>query len=356
VRIYGPGPRDPNQPQPAFNGALTARYRQLRGDPVARQVLQARSRVLNALRCALHNSGHVEVDTPLLQRARPAAGRSFRTETQFLDPHTYLRSSPLYLRAMLTTGLERVFEIGRSFRDEPVDATHSPEYSLVELYQVGADYHQLRAFARELVLAAARAAIGSTTIQTRTGHSIELDTEWAVVPFHTALGATLQHPIDPATGGDELRELTNRHQIDVRADVDAQELLLELYDRIVEPATVAPTFYIDFPSGPSALARVCDHDRRLAQKWDLVIDGREVATAYTELTDGTELRNRLASDGDLILSAEAASLDEDWLDVFSAGMPPAGGLCIGLERLLLTVTEAGHLREVIPFPSPSRMS
>jgi elongation factor P--beta-lysine ligase/N-dimethylarginine dimethylaminohydrolase len=354
VLIHRPDPRDPNRLQPALSGALTTRYRQLRGDPVARQVLQARSRVLNALRRALHDSGHVEVDTPLLQRARPAAGRSFRTETQSLDPHTYLRSSPLHLRAMLTIGLERVFEIGRSFRDEPVDATHSPEYSLVELYQVGADYHQLRTTARDLILAAARTATGYTTIHTRTGYPIDLGAEWAVVPFHTALSTALQHPIDPATSGDELRELAHHHRIEVRADGDAPELLLELYDQLVEPATVAPTFYIDFPASPSPLARTCDHDARLAQKWDLVIDGREVATAYTELTDVTELRHRLAPSGDRILSSEAASIDEDWLEVFTAGMPPAGGLCIGLERLLLTVTDTGHLWEVIPFPLPSR--
>jgi hypothetical protein len=174
VMIHRPDQPDPDRSQPIPSGTLAARYRQLRGDPGARQVLQARSRVVDALRRALHDTGHVEVDTPLPQRARPAAGRSFRTETHSLDPHTYLRSSPLHLRAILTTGLERVFEIGRSFRDEPVDATHSPEYSLVELYQVSADYHRLRGTARDLVLAAARAATGSTTIRTRAGHPIDL--------------------------------------------------------------------------------------------------------------------------------------------------------------------------------------
>jgi elongation factor P--beta-lysine ligase/N-dimethylarginine dimethylaminohydrolase len=345
---------DPDRSQqPALNGALAARYRQLRADPGARQVLQARSRVVHALRRLLHDSGHLEVDTPLLQRARPAAGRSFRALTQSLDPHTYLRSSPLHLRAMLTTGTERVFEIGRSFRDEPADATHSPEYSLVELYQVGADYQRLRVIARDLVLAAARAATGSTTIRTRAGQPLELGGGWAVVPFHTALWTALQHPIDPATGADELRQLAQRHQIDVRPDATPAELLLELYDRVVEPATIAPTFYVDFPASPSPLARTCDHDQRLAQKWDLVIDGREVATGYTELTDPAELRRRLAPDGDRILSSEGASVDEDWLEVFGPGMPPAGGLCIGLERLLLTITSAADLREVIPFPFPA---
>jgi lysyl-tRNA synthetase class II len=179
-------------------GSLAARYAQLRTDPAARRVLQARSRVVDVLRRALHDSGHVEVDTPLLQRSRPASGRSFRTETRSLDPHIYLPSSPLHLRAMLTTGLERVFEIGRSFRDEPVDPTHSPEYSLVELYQAGADYTTLRTTARDLITAAAGAVLGGTEIRTRTGDTVDLAPEWQVVPFHTALSTTLDRRSTPA--------------------------------------------------------------------------------------------------------------------------------------------------------------
>lgn len=333
-------------------GSLAARYAELRTVPAAREVLVARSRVVDVLRRALHDSGHVEVDTPLLQRSRPAPGRSFRTETRSLDPHIYLRSSPLHLRAMLTTGLARVFEIGRSFRDEPVDPTHSPEYSLVELYQAGADYTTLRATARELITAAARTVLGGTTLRTRTGHTVDLAAEWAVVPFHTALGAALDHPVDPGTPAAELRRLAERHQVPVRADAGAEEIALELYDRLVEAATLAPTFYVDFPAGPSPLAQASGHDARLAQKWDLVIGGREIATAYTELADATELRRRLTPDGDRILSSEAATLDAEWLEVFAGHMPAAGGLCIGLERLLLTLTGATALREVIPFPLP----
>ncbi|HET6705517.1 amino acid--tRNA ligase-related protein [Amycolatopsis sp.] len=345
---------DDAHPQLRPTGSLAARYAELRAVPAARKVLVARSRVLDVLRRGLHDSGHVEVDTPLLQRSRPAPGRSFRTETQSLDPHIYLRSSPLHLRAMLTTGLERVFEIGRSFRDEPVDPTHSPEYSLVELYQAGADYTTLRTTARELITAAARAVISGTELATPSGDVVDLAAEWPVVPFHTAVGAALHHPVDPATPAAELRSLAEQHDVPVRAGADAEEILLELYDHLVEAATTAPTFYVDFPAGPSPLAKACGHDPRLAQKWDLVIGGREIATAYTELADAAELRARLAPDGDRILSSEAATLDEEWLEVFAGTMPEAGGLCIGLERLLLTVTGAAALREVIPFPLPEQ--
>ncbi|WP_337824585.1 amino acid--tRNA ligase-related protein [Amycolatopsis sp. A1MSW2902] len=333
-------------------GPLAARYGQLRTDPAAREKLVARSRVVDVLRRSLHDSGHVEVDTPLLQRSRPAPGRSFRTETQSLDPHIYLRSSPLHLRAMLTTGFDRVCEIGRSFRDEPVDPTHSPEYSLVELYQAGADCTSLRDTARDLIIAAARAATGGTEIRTRDGAAVDLGAPWAVVPFYTALGTALDRPVGPGTPAAELARLARHHRVSVRASAGAEEIALELYDRLVEAATATPTFYVDFPAGPSPLAAACDHDPRLAQKWDLVIGGREIATAYTELADIAELRRRLAPDGDRILSSEAATMDDEWLEVFAGTMPEAGGLCIGLERLLLTLTGATALREVIPFALP----
>jgi glycine amidinotransferase/scyllo-inosamine-4-phosphate amidinotransferase 1 len=334
-------------------GSLAARYAELRAVPAARQVLTARSTVLEVLRRSLHDTGHVEVDTPLLQRSRPAPGRSFRTETRSLDPHIYLRSSPLHLRAMLTTGLDRVFEIGRSFRDEPVDATHSPEYSLVELYQAAADYRTLRTTAHDLIIAAARAVLGGTVIRSRTGTSIDLAAGWTVVPFYEAVSAAVDRPVTPASTTADLRGLAKQHQLPVRAGADADEIALDLYDRLVEPNTLGPTLHTDFPAGPSPLAQACAHDERLAQKWDLVIDGREIATAYTELDDATELRRRLAPDSDRILSSEAAALDEEWLEVFAVNMPPAGGLCIGLERLLLTLTGAAQLRDVIPFPLPA---
>ena len=347
--MIGPDRRDADA-YSASSGALAARYAELRNVPSARDILAARSRVVDVLRRSLHDSGHIEVDTPLLQRSRPAAGRSFRTETVSLDPHLYLRSSPLHLRAMLTTGMDRVFEIGRSFRDEPVDPTHSPEYSLVELYQANADYRTLRTVAHDLVATAARAVLDNTIVRSRAGHRIDLGADWPVMPVHQAVSSAVDHPVTPASTAEDLRDLARRRHVTIRHGADTDEILLELYDRLVEPNTLGPIVYSDFPAGRSPLAQPCAHDRRLAQKWDLVIDGREIATAYTELADAAELRRRLAPQGDRILSAEAATLDDEWLDVFAAGMPAAGGLCIGLERLLLTLTGATELREVIPFP------
>lgn len=328
---------------------LTARYEKLRAAP-ARRVLEVRSQVIDTLRRELHDDGYTEVDTPLLQRARPVPGRSFRTETRTLDPHTYLRSSPLHLRAMLTTGMRLVFEIGRTFRDEPADPTHSPEYTLVELYQAGADYQTLQATAQKLITAAALAATGGIVIRV-SGGDIDLAQPWPVIPLYQAVSTAVGEEIGPGTPTGRLRDLADRHHVPIRSAA-AGDLVLTLYDQLVEATTTGPVIYTDFPAGPSPLARPCPHDRRLAQKWDLVIGGREIATAYTEQTDVAELRRCVQPDGDRILPSEAAALDDDWLAVFAAGMPAAGGLCIGLERLLLTLTGAEDLRDVIPFPLP----
>jgi lysyl-tRNA synthetase class 2 len=334
-------------PRPGRPGGIAARYAQFR-DPAARQILETRSAVTSTLRHLLHEQGFTEVDTPLLQRARPAPGRSFRTETAHQGPHVYLRSSPLHLRAVLTAGLPRVFEIGRSFRDEPADPTHSPEYSLVEAYQAGGDYMSMRALARTLITAATEAAAalpGRGTVLPGT-----LVGEWPCVPFYQALSHATGEEVVPGTSTARMRELASAVHVAVRAQAGADEIALELYDRLVEPATDAPVFYTDFPAGPSPLARPSDEDGRVAQKWDLVIGGREIATAYTEQHDPEQLRQALAGAGDHGLSSEATELDPEWMEVFSAGMPPAGGLCIGLERLLLTVTGAASLSDVIPFP------
>jgi elongation factor P--beta-lysine ligase/N-dimethylarginine dimethylaminohydrolase len=333
-------------------GPLAARYAELRA-PSARRTLEARSRVIAALRRHLHDTGHAEIDTPLLQRARPAPGRSFRTETRSLDPHIYLRSSPMHLRAMLTTGMDRVFEIGRTFRDEPADPTHSPEYSLVELYQAGADYQTLQATARELVTTAAVAATGGTVIRARQGTAIDLAAPWPAIAFYRAVSAAVGEEVTPGEDAARLGGLAGQRNVPVRAGAGADDIALALYDHLVEPQSTGPVIYYDFPAGPSPLARACPRDRCLAQKWDLVIDGREIATAYTEQSDPGELSRRLAPDGDRILQSEAASLDDDWLCVFAAGMPEAGGLCIGLERLLLALTGAASLSDVIPFPLPA---
>lgn len=318
------------------------RYRTLRTDPDARRALRTRAAVSAALRELLNASGFVEVDTPVLQPATTAfTSRPFRVHTRALPGPVFLRNSPLYLRGMLTAGFDRVYEIGRSFRDEPLDGTHSPEYTLVEVYQGHADYLAMRGLVRTLVQHADRAAAATGGLAAR-----DLEGDWPSVDVYEAVGTAVGHPVSPSTSIGDLRDLGAAASAPVPDIHTADEALLHLYDRLVEPATVRPTFYLGFPASCSPLAESEPSDVGRAQKWDLVIRGTEVATAYTELTDPVELRRRVERS-----STEADTIDEDMLAVFDLGMPaPSGGLCIGLDRLVLTLTGAATVHEVIPIP------
>ena len=346
-----------------MNHGLVERYRRLRTDPTARSILRSRAAVTAAIRRQLAGAGHIEIDSPLLQtRPRPVPGRSFRTETAHLGPHTYLRSSPLHLRAMLTANFDRVYEIARTFRDESADNTHNPEYTLVEVYRADADYRHMADLARELIIEAALTANGTTRITVPaaatprtapgTAREIDLTVDWPHVRLHQALSEATGMDITPATPLPQLRKAAQARGVTLNCDADAAAAALDLYEALVEPTLTGPVFITDFPARLSPMARPCPHDPLLAQKWDLVIGGVEIATGYTEVTDPDELRQRLTPPADGVLPAhEAETIDEEFLQVFAAGMPPTGGLCIGLDRLVQTLTGAPSIADVIPFPA-----
>ncbi|MGI9002847.1 MAG: amino acid--tRNA ligase-related protein [Pseudonocardia sp.] len=318
------------------------RYRTLRGDPDARLLLRARAAVVAALRRWLDGAGFVEIDTPLLQPVGTGRVQPFRVAVRALDQQLALRSSPLYLRGMLAGGFEQVYEVARSFRDEPPDATHLPEYTLVEIFHAHADHAMMRHLAWTLVHEAARAARGCLG-QTRQ----HLSGRWPITDIYDALGRVLDQHISPETTAAQLRDLAAAHAPSLDA-TSADEIVLALYDRLVEPATSEPTFYTGYPASCAPLAERDPVDERRAQKWDLVIGGREIATAYTELSDPAELRRRFRRLRHR--HTEADTIDERMLAVFDLGMPPAAGLCIGLDRLMLTLTRAESVHEIVPVP------
>lgn len=335
---------------------LVERYRHLRTDPAARRVLYVRAAVLAALRTTLSRAGHVEIDTPLLQRVRrPAPERPFRTHTRHLPPNTYLRSSTLHLRGMLTAGVERVYEVGRRFRDEPADATHLPEHTLVEIYRAYATDTDMADLVREVLTAAAHAALGTTRVHLPGGAEVDLAAAPGRMSLHQALAHATGTTVTPDTGLGQLRELACAHGLALDANANADQALLELYDRLAQPALTAPTLVEAFPASQSPLAQARADDPRLACKWDLVIGGVEVATAYTELVDPAQLRARLALSADgSPAPAEAAGMDEGFTEVFASPhttMPPAAGLCIGADRLVQLLTGAPTLAATLPFGS-----
>ncbi|MGQ5633683.1 MULTISPECIES: bifunctional lysylphosphatidylglycerol synthetase/lysine--tRNA ligase LysX [unclassified Streptomyces] len=328
------------------------RYLDLATSPAARAVLRARSAAVQALRQGLLDRGYVEVETPMLQRIHGGANaRPFTTHINAYDLDLYLRIAPeLYLKRLCVGGLEKVFELGRTFRNEGVSYKHNPEFTMLEAYQAYADYDVMLDLTRELVQGAATAAFGAPVAR-RNGQEYDLSGQWPVKTVHGAISEVLGEEIGPGTELLRLHRLCDRTGVPYTADDGPGDIVLEMYERLVEERTGAPTFYKDFPTDVSPLTRQHRADPRLAERWDLVAFGTELGTAYSELTDPVEQRRRLteqslrAAGGD----AEAMELDEDFLQALEYAMPPTGGLGIGVDRLVMFLTGL-TIRETLPFP------
>jgi lysyl-tRNA synthetase class 2 len=280
-----------------------------------------------------------------------ANARPFTTHINAYDLDLHLRIAPeLYLKRLCVGGLEKVFELGRTFRNEGVSHKHNPEFTMLEAYQAYADYDVMLALTRELIQGAATAAFGAPVAR-HGGAEHDISGHWPVRTVHDAISDALGEPVDADTGLAALRRHCDRAQIPYTADDGPGDIVLEMYERLVEERTGLPTFYKDFPTDVSPLTRQHRTDPRLAERWDLVAFGTELGTAYSELTDPVEQRRRLtaqslrAAGGD----PEAMELDEDFLDALEYAMPPTGGLGIGVDRLVMFLTGL-TIRETLPFP------
>ena len=328
------------------------RYLHLATDPDARKrLVDARAETLGAIRTYLDDRGYVEVETPVLQSvAGGAMARPFVTHHRDLDMDLYLRISlELHLKRLLVGGLERVYEIGRNFRNEGVGWKYNPEFTMLELYRAYADYETMMDVTRDLVQASALAVTGSLEVSFR-GNEIQLGGEWRRV---TVLGSVSEAVGEEVTlDRPDLAELGERHDVPVDPSWPSGKIALELFEKLVEPGLIQPTFVCDFPRDVSPLARPHRDDPRLTEHVDPVIGGMELGTGYSELTDPDEqrakfvLQQRAREAGEL----ETHPFDEDFLQALEHGMPPAGGLGIGIDRLLMLLTDALSIREVILFP------
>ncbi|MET8909019.1 bifunctional lysylphosphatidylglycerol synthetase/lysine--tRNA ligase LysX [Micromonospora sp. NPDC004551] len=330
------------------------RYLDLAIDPAARDLLRARGAVLHSLRGSLAGRDFLEVETPILQRVHGGANaRPFVTHSNAYDLRLSLRIAPeLYLKRLAVGGMERVYELGRAFRNEGVDHSHNPEFTVLEVYQAYADYHVMRELARELIVAAAVAVHGSPVVtRPGTGDTLDVGGEWPVRTVNEAISSVLGEEVTADTDLAALRRLCDAAKVAYDPRWERGAVLLELYERLVEARTETPTFYLDFPTDASPLTRQHRADPRLAERWDLVAFGMELGTAYSELIDPTEQRRRLtaqslkAAGGD----PEAMDLDEDFLTALEYAMPPTGGLGLGVDRLLMLLT-GRSIRETLPFP------
>jgi lysyl-tRNA synthetase, class II len=341
---------------------LRTRYVDLAVNPESRELITARSSVLRSVRETLFAKGFIEVETPILQQIHGgAAARPFVTHINSYDMNLFLRIAPeLYLKRLCVGGVERVFELGRAFRNEGVDFSHNPEFTLLEAYQAHADYKTWIDGARELIQNAAQAANGEQTVlRPRTDRDgadtrlepVDISGVWQVKTVYDAVSDALGESIDPDTSLAALRKLSDAARIPYRAHWDAGAVVLELYEHLVEDRTEQPTFYIDFPTSVSPLTRPHRTERGVAERWDLVAWGVELATAYSELTDPVEQRRRLQEQSLLAAGGdpEAMELDEDFLQAMEYAMPPTGGLGMGIDRVIMLIT-GRSIRETLPFP------
>lgn len=336
---------------------VRTRYVDLAINAEARELITARSNVLRSIRDTLFAKGFLEVETPILQPLHGGANaRPFVTHINAYDLDLYLRIAPeLYLKRLCVGGVERVFELGRAFRNEGVDFSHNPEFTLLEAYQAHADYLGWIDGARELIQNAAVAANGAPVVL-RPGpggglEAVDIAGQWPVRTVHDAVSEALGVQIDAATDLGTLRRLCDGAGVHYLRQWDAGAVVLELYEHLVEARTERPTFYTDFPTSVSPLTRPHRSKPGVAERWDLVAWGVELGTAYSELTDPVEQRRRLhqqsllAAGGDV----EAMELDEDFLEAMEYAMPPTGGLGMGVDRVVMLIT--GHsIRATLPFP------
>ena len=320
----------------------------------SRQVLLLRSRAISWLRRSLEDRGFVEVETPMLHPLPGGAtARPFVTHHNALDAELYLRIAPeLYLKRLVVGGFERVFEIGRVFRNEGLSPRHNPEFTMLELYQAYADITDLFTLVEELVAGLATALCGSTTLAYG-GRSLDLAPPWRraslaeLVAEHGGIDVSLDTPLD------ELRRLVAETGVEVHQSWGPGKLLLELYEKHAEPALWGPVFVTDFPVEVSPLARRHRDDPRLTERFEAIVAGRELANAFTELTDPDDQRGRFEAQAAAKSAGddEAMPVDEEYLRALEHGLPPTAGLGIGIDRLVMLLADVANIREVIAFPT-----
>lgn len=345
------------RPMPVLHKDLAeeTRVRQRYADLIVRQeardMVRTRAEIVRAVRKVLEDDGYLEIETPVLQLIHGGAkARPFRTHINAFDQEMTLRIAlELNLKKAVVGGVDRVFEIGRIFRNEGVDSTHSPEFTMMEAYQAYGDQETMAELTRRIFLAAADVA-GSRQIETPAG-TVDLDGEWRWLPVYTAVSEAVGEEITPDTDVQTLRKHADRHGIEADPSWTASHLVMELLGELVEPTLLQPTFLCDYPPSAQPLARPHRDDPRLIEAWDLIIAGVERGTAFSELVDPVIQREVLTEQSLLAAGGdpEAMQLDEDFLRALEYGAPPMGGLGIGIDRLIMLFTGSG-IRETILFP------
>ena len=329
------------------------RYLDLLMNPEARKVLEARTAVVKELRRFLDDRGFIEVETPMLQPIPGGAtARPFKTHHNALGMDLYLRVAPeLYLKRLLVGGYDRVYEINRNFRNEGISARHSPEFTMLEAYVAFVDYRYLMDFLEEMIVTVVERVHGAGELEFA-GELISMARPWRRLTMLEALSEYAGIDADIETAPSKLKSITEDNQLEVPPGAGSGWMIAELYEKLVEPRLIQPTFVVDYPEEISPLARGKPGSPGLTERFEILIAGQEVANAFSELADPVEQRRRFeqqaakAAAGD----EEAHRVDEDFLSALEYGMPPAGGIGVGVDRLTMLATGCQNIRDVIIFP------
>jgi lysyl-tRNA synthetase class 2 len=318
-----------------------------------RETFRIRAAAIAAIRGFLDARGYLEVETPILQPIYGgAAARPFTTRHNALDQTLYLRiADELYLKRLVVGGLERVYEIGKDFRNEGIDRLHNPEFTMLEFYQAFADYEEMMGVVEELVGAVAVATTGGTRLAYQ-GSEIRLDAPFPRVRFLEALGAALGEDASEAPT-ERLRARAEGITGEDLSGAGRGRVLDRLFSALVEADLVNPTFVTDYPVELTPLARRKPEDPRLTERFELYIAGREIANAFSELNDPLDQRERFEAQGRLRAAGdeEAHPVDEDYLRALEYGLPPTGGVGMGVDRLVMLLADEASIRDVILFPA-----
>ena len=338
------------------------RYADLVVNDEARRHFEVRHAVMSSFRRTLAEEGFIEVETPVLHvEAGGAHARPFTTHHNALDMDLYLRIAlELHLKRLIVGGMEKVFEIGRIFRNEGISTRHNPEFTMMELYQAFGDWTDMMAITERLITNAARDALGTTVITIR-DRAVDLADPWPRLSMSGAVSDRVGSAVHPTVPVDELRALADRHGATYEPSWGAGRIIESLFEELCEADLVAPTFVTGHPIEISPLARVDRDDPHITERFELFVDSRELANGYSELNDPVEQRLRFEEEqaakdaGD----AERGTVDEDYLRALEYGMPPTGGLGIGMDRVAMLLAGVDNIREVVLFPTlrpePDRM-
>jgi lysyl-tRNA synthetase class 2 len=329
------------------------RYVDLIVRPEARSNARLRPAVMRSLRNTFNSRNFLEVETPMLQVMHGgAAARPFKTFSNAYEMDLFLRIAPeLYLKRCVVGGLEKVFEINRNFRNEGADSSHSPEFAMIETYEAYGDWNTMAELTRTLVQDAAKAVFGSHVVKHHDGRELDLGGKWSEVSLFDAISDAIGEKVSAQTSMEDLKKIASKLGIKSDPKWITGKLAEVIFEHVAIDKLKGPTFVKGFPIDTSPLVRAHREIAGIAEKWDLYVEGFELATGYSELVDPVIQRDRLVEQAKLGASGdlEAMGLDEDFLRAMEHGMPPMGGMGMGVDRLLMALTGLG-IRETILFP------